>query len=188
MKNMTGHKDSQDDGIFWMDFNDFVQEFDTVYVCRVYNEENGWYTEFINDKWHGEYAEGYPTDEYPQAKIEKNPTFGVTCTKPGKGYVVLRLLDEAKREEAVQTGILVMQANNGKLVKDINNKQIPRILLLGPNSFPIQAKEITFPSNLSYPYTFSFIVANMNHGPEGEGKFSVQLFSQDNNMDVKKLN
>ena len=65
MKNMTGHKDSPDDRIFWMDFNDFVHEFDTVFVCRVYNEENGWYTQFINDKWHGEYAEGYPTDEYP---------------------------------------------------------------------------------------------------------------------------
>ena len=64
MKNMTGHKDFADDGIFWMDFNDFVHEFDSVYVCRVYNEENGWYTEVINDKWHGEYAEGVPTREY----------------------------------------------------------------------------------------------------------------------------
>lgn len=34
MKNLTGQQDFANDGIFWMDFNDFVVEFDDVYVCK----------------------------------------------------------------------------------------------------------------------------------------------------------
>jgi hypothetical protein len=48
MKNVTGQKDFAEDGIFWMDFNDFVEEYESVYVCRVYNEENGWCSKNID--------------------------------------------------------------------------------------------------------------------------------------------
>jgi hypothetical protein len=48
----------------------------------------------VDDEWIGEYAEGVPTKEYNAAKIEKNPNYGLTITKPGKGYVVLRLKEK----------------------------------------------------------------------------------------------
>jgi len=50
------------------------------------------------------------------------------------------------------------------------------------------ACEVDFPTSLSYPYTFSMIVANMKHGEEGEGNYSVQVFSKDAQMKVNKLN
>jgi hypothetical protein len=51
-----------------------------------------------------------------------------------------------------------------------------------------RAAELVFPANLAYPYTFSVVVANMNHGKEGEGNFNIQVFSQDNSMQITKLN
>jgi hypothetical protein len=52
----------------------------------------------------------------------------------------------------------------------------------------LQTVEVEFPGDLSYPYTFSILVANMNHGSEGEGDYSVQVFSKDQKMNIKKIN
>ena len=73
MKNQTGHKVFGEDGVFWMDFSDFVEEFAKVYACRVYDERAGWCNQLISDEWVGEYAEGLPNKNYKQARIEKNP-------------------------------------------------------------------------------------------------------------------
>jgi len=37
MKNLTNQKlEFESDGVFWMDFNDFVEEFENIYVCKSY--------------------------------------------------------------------------------------------------------------------------------------------------------
>lgn len=61
-----------------MDFNDFAEEFDTVYICRKYEKENGWSSLLLEDKWVGEYAQGLPTRENRGAVTEKNPQYGIT--------------------------------------------------------------------------------------------------------------
>ena len=43
----------------------------------------------------------------------------------------------------------------------------------GPVNRALQPLEVHFPTSLSYPYTFTAIVANMAHGEEGEGGFSL---------------
>jgi len=48
--------------------------------------------------------------------------------------------------------------------------------------------DVEFEQNLRYPYTFSAICANMKHGAEGEGGFSLQVFSKDDNIEITKLN
>lgn len=111
MKNVTGQKEFLEDGIFWMDFNDFVDEFDTIYACRVYNEENGWFCTLTNGKWEGAYAEGCPTKENPRAKLENNPNYSLTVSKPGKGFLVMRLREKESPSKAKQAGLMVMQAN-----------------------------------------------------------------------------
>ena len=73
MQNLVQYHDSEDDGIFWMDFNDFYEEFETVYVCRRYTEENNWTSILIEDKWVGPYAEGLPNKKNRGAKLENNP-------------------------------------------------------------------------------------------------------------------
>lgn len=78
MKNATGQQSFAEDGIFWMDFNDFVTEFDSVYVCRIFKENQGWKNLIIMDEWKGEYAEGLPNKKNRGAKMEKNPQYGIT--------------------------------------------------------------------------------------------------------------
>lgn len=94
MKNLTGQKDFAEDGIFWMDFNDFVVEFDDVYICKEYKFEEGWTNKIVFDSWEGDYAEGLPHSKNREAKMVKNPQYGITATKPGKGVIVLRLKEK----------------------------------------------------------------------------------------------
>jgi len=117
MKNLTGQKDFAEDGIFWMDFNDFVVEFDDVYICKEFKYEQGWKNKILFDRWEGEYAEGLPNSNNRGAKLEKNPQYGITVSKPGKGVIVLRLKEKKNAYLSVQTGYLNVQKIDGEPIK-----------------------------------------------------------------------
>ena len=189
MKNVTGQKEFLEDGIFWMDFNDFVEEFDTIYICRVYNEDSGWFGTLTHGKWEGQYAEGVPTRENPQAKLEKNPNYSLTVSEPGKGFLVMRLKEKETPHKAKQAGLMVMQANQGQLVSSLRKGGgVKQIVLLQPAAYVVRSSELTFPTDLRYPYTFSFVVANMKHGEEGHGHYSIQVFTKCSDMKVEQMN
>ena len=87
-----------------MDFNDYVEEFTEIYVCRVFNENDGWKNCFIEDEWLGNPGEGIPTSNNRQAKMEMNPNYGITINKAGCGYFVLRMLDKENSFKAKEMG------------------------------------------------------------------------------------
>jgi len=61
MKNIVDQQDFAEDGVFWMDFNDFMEEFTEIYVCRHYTENKGWKDCMVEDEWKGKYNQGLPT-------------------------------------------------------------------------------------------------------------------------------
>lgn len=89
-----------------MDFNDFVVEFDDVYICKEFKFEEGWLNKIVFDKWEGEYAEGLPHSKNRTAKLPKNPQYGLTVNKPGKGVIVLRLKEKKNSYLSIQTAYL----------------------------------------------------------------------------------
>jgi hypothetical protein len=103
--------------------------------------------------------------------MKKSPQYGLTITKPCKAVVVLRLKEKKDRNTAKQYGYLNMQAIDGKAVsRPDKNKQLG---VIGPRNSTVQAIEVDFSSKYSYPYTFTFMVSNMEHGKKGEGGFQV---------------
>ena len=103
--------------------------------------------------------------------MKKSPQYGLTITKPCKAVVVLRLKEKKDRNTAKQYGYLNMQAIDGKAVsRQDKNKQRG---VIGPRNSTVQALEVDFSSKYSYPYTFTFMVSNMEHGKKGEGGFQV---------------
>lgn len=56
MKNMLNYHQFLDDGLFWMEWSDFLDEFECFYVCRMFGKDSGWQSVSIEDKWTGEYA------------------------------------------------------------------------------------------------------------------------------------
>ena len=53
---MVGFTEAKEDGIFWMDFDDFIAEFECFYVCITFSRELGWTSLDVIDKWTGSYA------------------------------------------------------------------------------------------------------------------------------------
>ena len=94
MKNVLNYNVFEDDGVFWMDWNDFMEEFETIYVCRNYCNQKEWRNLLVEDAWEGSYAEGLPSKKNRKAKMEKNPQFGITVHKAGRGYLVMRLKEK----------------------------------------------------------------------------------------------
>jgi len=106
MKNVLNYNSFEDNGVFWMDFNDFMEEFDTIYVCRNYTNQPEWKNLLIEDEWKGQYAEGLPTAGNSGAKMQKNPQYGITVTKPGRGYLVMRLREKESAYKSKHYGYL----------------------------------------------------------------------------------
>lgn len=79
-----------------------------------------------------------------------------------------------------------MQAKDGELIDRPDKKKT--LGTCGPTPYVLQYMEVDFEQNLRYPYTFSAICANMNKGEEGEGNFSVQVYSKDETLEITKLN
>jgi len=190
MKNLCGFSDLVEDGIFWMDFSDFCNEFSEIYVCRTYSESPQWECILLEDKWEGSYASGYPIAKNKQAgsKLELLPQFSITVDRPGKGYIVLRLKEKSSPYKSIQAGFLTLQSNDGKVITDkIGLRKSTTIVNIGPQKHPLLSEEIEFPSTLSYPYTFTCLVTNKENGEAGFGNFSVQVFSK-SKLKANKLN
>lgn len=71
MRNKVKYTESSD-GVFWMDVLDFVQQYSYLYICRILDE--GW-TEArsVNGCWIGASAEGLPSRNRPNARLDFNP-------------------------------------------------------------------------------------------------------------------
>lgn len=71
MQNLAGYTNfDKEDGIFWMDYEDFLDEFSEIYVCRTYNETQGWKELMIEDEWQGKYAQGLPNKDNRNCKFD----------------------------------------------------------------------------------------------------------------------
>jgi hypothetical protein len=73
LKNLCGVTSFDDDGLFWMDWNDFLAEFEEIYICRNYYASKNWHSALIEGEWRGETAEGLPTAGNERATVSKNP-------------------------------------------------------------------------------------------------------------------
>lgn len=187
MMNMTGQTEASfaNDGTFWMDFNDFMEEFEGVDLCKVYSKEEGWNEVVIEDKWVGEYAAGLPGGGND---ITKNPQYGIEISKACKGFAVMRIKERDPETVAFAKfpGFLNIQTRDGELIQVYQKAK--SVCTLGVSRTAILADEILMPSKISYPYTFTMMVTNSKKGEEGEGNFSIQIFAKDPKLAVKKLN
>ena len=49
IKNLVGFEGIEDDGIFWMEFNDYLKEFSEFYACLDLSQEKGWNVLCVKD-------------------------------------------------------------------------------------------------------------------------------------------
>jgi len=89
MRNKLNYHDTGTDGVFWMEIIDFTQQFSNLYVCRLLDEKEGWKEFKVRGKWEGASAEGLPSRANPNARLDFNPQYCITVTKPCDGFISL---------------------------------------------------------------------------------------------------
>lgn len=70
LRNLVDWHEKKDDGIFWIELSDFMNEFYSIYVCRDFSDETLWNNLEVNGKWEGSFAEGL---NRPGGRLEKCP-------------------------------------------------------------------------------------------------------------------
>ena len=76
--------------------------------------------------------------------------------------------------------------NNGKRITKVDKNTM--VCKSGnPVNLNIVTAECDFDKSVSYPYTFTLMIANAENGAEGEGEFEIALYATDPNIKVVEL-
>jgi hypothetical protein len=78
----------EDDGTFWMSFDDFCFAFRSLYLCRWFDPAK-WYKDVHSGWWKGPTAQGLPTPHNLKCKLENNPQFQIIVRRPTDVCLVL---------------------------------------------------------------------------------------------------
>ena len=175
-----------DDGLFWMEFSDFMEEFECIYVCRQFLESQGWHCIKIEDKWFGKYAAGLPHKNNRKCKMHENPQYTFNVHEAGVGYVVMRLKERVSQSKSKLFGYLNMQDKNGELITGSSKKL--QLGTDGPINSVTRSMQVEFSSKLSYPHKFTLLVANYEAGEAGEGNYVIQFYAKGATPELEKIN
>jgi hypothetical protein len=170
------------DGIFWMDLDDFIDNYSYLYVCRIMKE---WESHEIEDEWKGDSAEGLPSKDNRNAKLHLNPNFELKIQKPGPVFIQMTQFDKVNMFKGKHFIMFFVQNTGGGKIMRMDRKAI--LGMSGkPTNLNIISNEIMLTNKQSFPLTVTLLVANTKHGAEGEGKFEVKVFCM-SKFTMKKL-
>ena len=162
------------DGIFWMDFDDFLDNFSYLYVCRVLDE---WENENIDGEWIGPTAEGLPSSKNRTAKLELNPQYEIRVASPGPLFIQMNQFEKVNMFKGKHYIFFMVQNVGGGKIKRMDRKAI-----LGMSGQPINlnviSNEINLTKKLSYPARVTLLAANTQNGKEGEAKFAFKVYAR----------
>lgn len=165
-RNILNYHLSEDDGLFWMDFNDFVEEFRCVYVCRCFDRSAGWTVTNIDGEWTGDHAAGLPTKNNKNCKVSNNPQYQLEVSQPGKAYIVCRLNKLTDSASAELYQYMNFQDGNGQLIRSLAKSAT--LAQNGPRNGAVESMSVDLPKSVTYPHKFALLVANMEAGEAGE--------------------
>jgi len=80
----------------------------------------------------------------------------------------------------------MVSKNNGKRITKVDKTTM--ICRSGnPINLNIITAECDFDKSVSYPYKFTIMIANAEHGKDGEGEFEFGVYATDPNLKVEEL-
>jgi hypothetical protein len=121
-----------------------------------------------------------------------NPHYGVTITKPCDGFILLKQKEEdetggsSSTFKGKQSIFFMLTKNSGKRVMKVDTDSI-LVRSGNPTNLMSVSNDFEFDTSVSYPYTFTLLIANAEHGAAGEGNFEVTVYSTDANMSVTPM-
>lgn len=149
MRNMLDYHQSEDDGVFWMELNAFMSEYEMVYICRAFDKGAGWNSVMANDRWVGKSAAGLPSKTNRSCVYSENPQYCITVNTPGPAYLVFRLNERVSQQKAKLSGHINVQNNDGDIIT--RPKGANQIAWANPKNQAVRSIEIDLKSSYTYP-------------------------------------
>ena len=94
LKGLLELVDDDDDGMFWMSFDDFCHSFRHLYVCR-YFDPNLWQEIQYVEHWRTQLGtdQGLPSKHSPNCTLEENPQFALAIDRPTDVVITMSQTD-----------------------------------------------------------------------------------------------
>ena len=157
-----------------------------MYICRILDTDDGWKEVRVDGEWYGAAAEGLPTRTNPNARLDFNPQYAITVTKPCDGFIMMAQKDKVNMFKGKHAIFFMVSKNNGKRITKVDKNTM--ICRSGnPVNLNIITAECDFDKSVSYPYKFTIMLANAEHGKDGEGEFEFGVYATDPNLKVEEL-
>lgn len=115
----------EDDGCFWMNFEDFVATYSTMFVCRFFDEKKWPFKQEIDGAWKGESAGGCINF----ATVRNSPQYSIEVSGDSPVSVVINcmqeeVLDGDDNQVYLPLGMMVFSNYGERITKTKMGKQI----------------------------------------------------------------
>lgn len=171
-KSKCNYVDSSD-GVFWMELDDFMDNYSYLYVCRVLDD---WNHHIIEDEWKGKSAEGLPSAKNRTAQLALNPQYELKFNAPGHVFIEMNQFEKINMFKGKHFIMFLVQNTKGGKVMRMDRDGI--LAMSGqPTNLNSISTEFTLTNKMTYPAKVTLLAANTEHGKEGEAKFKLKVYS-----------
>mmetsp|Transcript_3192 Transcript_3192/g.2147 ORF Transcript_3192/g.2147 Transcript_3192/m.2147 type:complete len:239 (-) Transcript_3192:150-866(-) len=147
----------KNDGIFWMDVQDFVTHYANLYICRTLD---GWKKFMIEDEWVGPSAQGLPNSKNNNKRPDMLliPQYEVTVNKPCDGFVAIQQLKALDTYRGELSTFFAMLKLNGQPISSIQQLNKQNVVAKSDvTNLLVNTAECDFDKSVSYPYKFTLL-------------------------------
>jgi hypothetical protein len=175
LKKKLGWTD-EEDGCFWMSYDDFCTIFRTLYVCRYYDPQK-WKLNRFHGAWEGDTAAGLPHDLNRECKIENNPQFALFVDRPTDFFMKLVQVDEdgVAKGDALPSSLFVVATPSHLRNRSVRVRKLTTVNTVAHTGEEVhREREVVLYTTLD-PGGYTLLCAPYNE--KMEGPFQLDVWS-----------
>jgi hypothetical protein len=160
--------DDEDDGCFFMAFDDFCLAFRTLYLCRYY-DPNVWKEYTFHEYWRNVdgTSQGLPTKHNPKCKLDENPQFALAINRPTDVSILLSQTDNGVAiGEPLEAAFYVVKTPKHLPNRSVRVTELTMSNVVAWSGEPCVERNLTVMTHLM-PGTYTILCAVYKGGEEG---------------------
>jgi hypothetical protein len=160
--------DDDDDGCFYMSFDDFCLAFRTLYLCRYYDPAV-WKEYSFHERWtkmEGT-TQGLPTKHNPKCKLDENPQFALAIDRPTDVCISMSQTDNGIAiGEPLEAAFYVVKTPKHMPNRSVRVKELTMTNVVAWSGDPCEERELSVMTHL-LPGTYTILCSVYKGGDEG---------------------
>ena len=167
--------EDEDDGCFFISFDDFCQNFRTLYLCRYY-DPNRWKEYKFSENWRkvDGTSQGLPTKHNPNCKLDENPQFALAIDRPTDVCISLSQTDNGVAVgEPLECAFYVVRTPKTLPNRSVRVTELTMTNVVALSGEPCEERELNVMTHLR-PGAYTILCAVYKGGDEGPFTLTVR--------------